>query len=140
MNEGGKRKLPEETPISFIPRKLRPLVVLEDTINKQAWECALLTKVRDEIKSGNLAVKHSKRFGPFDRFFISHDQWDPMREEFFRQSGLPVKGEEAALYLTDRLKKAYDRFLETLPQNTYAKVDGDQWHLSVDSIEPLDEA
>ena len=61
-----------------------------------------------------------------------------MREEFFRQSSLPVSGEEATLYLTDRLAKAYDQFLETLPQNTYAKVDGDRWHLSVDNTEPLD--
>ena len=42
------------------------------------------------------------------------------------------------MYLTDRLAKAYDQFLETLPQNTYAKVDSDRWHLSVDNTEPLD--
>ena len=138
MNQQGKRKLPDEAPTSFIPKKLRPLVVLDDAIDKHAWECALLTKVRDEIKSGNLTVKHSKRFAPFDRFFISTKQWESMREEFFRQSSLPVSGEEATLYLTDRLAKAYDRFLETLPQNTYAKVDSDRWHLSVDHTEPLD--
>ena len=138
MNESGKRKLPEEAPISFIPRKLRGLVLGEDTIDKHAWECALMTKVRDEIKSGNLTVKNSKRFGSFDRFFIPENQWESMREEFFGQSGLPVSGEDAAFYLTDRLKKAYDRFLTSLPQNTYAKVDGDKWHLSVDSPEPLD--
>jgi TnpA family transposase len=138
MNQQGKRKLPDETPIAFISKKLRPLVVLDDAIDKHAWECALLTKVRDEIKAGNLSVKHSKRFGPFDRFFISTNQWESMREEFFRQASLPISGEEAALYLTDRLTKAYDQFLETLPQNTYAKVEKDRWHLSVDNTEPLD--
>jgi len=52
--------------------------------------------------------------------------------------GFKNHGEEAALYLTDRLAKAYDQFLGTLPQNTYAKVDSDRWHLSVDKTEPRD--
>jgi hypothetical protein len=32
MNRSGKRKLPDETPIAFVPQKLRPLVVLDDAI------------------------------------------------------------------------------------------------------------
>jgi len=32
-----------------------------------------------------------------------------------------------------------NQFLETLPNNTYAQVDGAGWHLSVDSAEPLDQ-
>ena len=137
MNAKGLRKLPEDAPTAFIPKKLRPLVQGDEGINKHAWECALLTKVRDEIKSGNLTVKHSKRFGPFDRFFISKDQWQSMREGFFRQSKLPASGKQATLYLKNRLALAYDRFLETVPQNAYAKIDGNRWHLSVDNPEPL---
>jgi len=57
---------------------------------------------------------------------------------FFRQSSLPQKGCDAAIYLSEQLSLAYDRFLETLPHNTYAQVEGDSWHLSVDSPEPLD--
>ena len=45
---------------------------------------------------------------------------------------------EAAQYLTDRLNNVYDRILASLPENTYARVDGNRWHLSVDSSEPLD--
>lgn len=56
------------------------------------------------------AVKNSKRFGPFDRFFISKVKWESMREEFLGQSGLPLSGKKAARYLTDRLNGAYDRF------------------------------
>ena len=60
-----------------------------------------------------------------------------MREDFFHQSGLPQRGEDAAEYLTEGLSRAYDQFLETLPGNTYARVDSDHWHLSVDRAEPL---
>ncbi len=90
MNTQGKRKLPDEPPIDFVKKKLRPIVVGEDSIDKHAWECALVSTIRDEIKSGNLSgkfdtatpaeVTNSKRFGPFDRFFISDEQWQTMRE------------------------------------------------------------
>ena len=82
-------------------------------------------------------MKYSKRFGPFDRFFISDEQWRTMREDFFHQSGLPQRGEDAAEYLKEGLSRTYDQFLETLPGNTYARVDSDRWHLSVDNAEPL---
>jgi hypothetical protein len=61
-----------------------------------------------------------------------------MREEFFRQSGLPQRGEDAAEYLKERLSSAYDQFLSTLPDNTYARVEKDRWHLSIDLASPLD--
>lgn len=138
MDAQGKRKLPDDAPIDFVPRKLRPIVEGSDTIDKHAWECALISMIRNEIKSGNLSVKNSKRFGPFDRFFIPTNQWQTIREEFFRQSGLPVQGEDAAHYLKERLSKVYDQFLASLPDNTYAQVDSDRWHLSVDLASPLD--
>jgi protein associated with RNAse G/E len=138
MNATNKRKLPEDAPTEFVSKKIHPLVVSDGVIDKHAWECALIRKIRDEIKSGNISVKNSKRFGAFDRFFISDTKWSSMREEFFKQSGLPQKGCDAAVYLSEQLSLAYDRFLETLPNNTYAQVDGKGWHLSVDSAEPLD--
>ena len=110
----------------------------DNKINKHAWECALLTKVRNEIKSGNLLVKNSKRYGPFDSFFISKDQWGGMREQFFAQSALPASCKQAEVYLTQRLNSAFDLFQKSAPENTYAQVDGDRWDLSVDRSDPLD--
>ncbi len=128
MNAEKKRKVPEDAPTEFVSKTIRPLVVSDGAIDKHAWECALIKKIRDEIKSGNIYVKNSKRFGAFDRFFISDTKWSSLREDFFKQSGLPSKGCDAAAYLSERLNLAYDRFLETLPNNTYAQVDGASWH------------
>ncbi len=75
LDDQNKRKLPEDAPLGFLSRTLRPLVVQNGTINKRAWECALLTAIRDEVKSGNLYVHQSKRFGRFENFFISKAQW-----------------------------------------------------------------
>jgi TnpA family transposase len=140
MNEAGKRKLPENAPLDFIPHKLRPLIEQEGEVNKHAWECALLLAIRDELKAGNIYVQDSKRFGCFDDFFISDNQWHTQRAAFFKRAGLPVDAADVPAYLTDRLNRAFDRFLAGLPENSYASVADDGWQLSVDPAAQLDEA
>ncbi len=116
MNRENKRKLPEDASVDFIPKKILPLVKVEGKMDKSAWECALLTAIRDEIKSGNFSVTNSKRFGRFDNFFVLEEKWNGMRESFFRRAGLPSDPKEAGQYLTERLNAAFDLFLERLPE------------------------
>jgi hypothetical protein len=42
-------------------------------------------------------------------------------------------------YLARRLGKAYERFLNAAPKNSYAVVDNDGWHLSAEPTEKLDQ-
>ena len=58
-------------------------------IDKPAWECALFTSLKDHIKSGNLAIKHSKRYGHIDDFFMPEKEWENRRRAFFQKAGLP---------------------------------------------------
>ena len=138
LNRENKRKLPDDAPMDFLPAQLRPFVTQDGIFNKPAWECALLTQLRDDIKAGNIAVVHSKRFGRFDRFFIPNAQWQAMRDEFFQQAGLPVCPTEACRYLTERLDQAYDRFLVAQKENTYVQITEEGWRLSTDASERLD--
>ena len=62
MNQVGKRKLPEDAPLGFMPKKVRSLVEDDGVISKRDWECALLTAIRDEIRIGNVVARSSKRF------------------------------------------------------------------------------
>ena len=140
MNAAGRRKLPDDAPLEFMPKRLRSLVLRNGKPNKPAWECALMTVVRDEIKSGNLSVGGSKRFGRLDDFFIPQSDWETRREAFFARAALPLKADEVCRYLTKRLNQAYDRFLERLPDNSYAQINEDGWHLSADPVETIDKA
>lgn len=104
-------------------------------MDKPAWESALLTSIRDEIKIGNLTVKDSKRFGNFDNFFMPYTEWQKERISFFKRAGLPENPQNVKVYLTERLNKAFDMFLATEPHNTYAKVKNGKWALSIDPAE-----
>ena len=138
LNSDGRYKLPDEAPVDFIPKKLRPLVIEDDKLNKPAWECALLTVVRDQIKSGNLSVQNSKRFANLDAFFIPESAWAAQRDAFFARAGLPGHPGAVAAYLTQRLNQAYDDFLGSLPENRYARLDEQGWQISSDPGEKLD--
>lgn len=139
LNSNQKRKLPDDAPTDFISKRLLPFVAQEGQLNRSAWECALLLKVQEELKNGNLSVRHSKRFGRFEDYFIAPEQWQSQRDSFFLQAGLPADSKEVPDYLTKRLDKAYDLFLKTVPANTYATVDEEGWHLSVDTAEKLND-
>ena len=137
LNQNQKRKLPKDAPISFIPKKLLPMVKKQEKIDRQAWECALLASIRDEIKIGNLTVKGSKRFDNFDHFFMPYTQWEKERSPFFQRSGLPENPKEACDFLTGRLNKSFDTFLSWEKDNSYAKVKDGRWVLSIDPGETL---
>ena len=139
MNAGGKRKLPGEVSLAFMPKAIQTLVQGNGHIDKPAWECALLTAIRDHIKSGNVAVTGSKRFGHLEDYFMPEAQWQSVREAFFHRTSLPMRAEEVAAHLTARLGRIYDRFLEGLPENSYARLDEAGWVLKKDPGEKLDD-
>jgi TnpA family transposase len=140
MNTDLKRRLPEDAPTDFIPKRLLPLVLTDGKPDRKAWECALLLKLQEDLRSGNLSVKHGKRFGRFEDYFLPNQRWEPLRKSFFQRSGLPANPKEVPDHLTERLNTAYDLFLKTAPNNTYATVDQDGWHLSTDPAETMDAA
>jgi TnpA family transposase len=139
LNADGRRKLPANAPTDFVSPRLRPIVGDGDGTDRRAWECALLVKLRDELKAGNLSVRYSKRFARLDDFFIDGLRWQAMRKDFFHHSGLPADPKQVAEHLTRRLGDAYDGFLKTAPANSYAVIDEQGWHLSADSGEKLDQ-
>ena len=120
LNATGRRKLPVDAPTDFLPQRLKPIVINHGEIDRRAWECALLLKLRDELKAGNLSVRYSKRFARLEEFFIDDLRWQGMREDFFRRSGLPSDSKQVPEYLARRLGEAYERFLKTAPSNSYA--------------------
>ena len=107
LNITGRRTLPEELPDTCLPKRLRAFVGTNGTASRRAYECAVLTTLRDEIKRGNVWIRGSTRFGKLDDFFLPDATWTARRQEFFRKAGLPADPAEAAIWLTTRLNAAY---------------------------------
>lgn len=138
MNEGGKRRVPEGAPTSFIPKGRLRFVETGDGIDRAAYEAAVLTALRDEIRRGNVAVRGSKRFGHLSDLFMPEDEWEAERPAFFERAGLPVSADDAVSLLESRLGGAYDRFLTSLPENAHVTFgEGSTWRFSKDPAEAL---
>lgn len=138
INKSGKRKIDDEAPVQFIPQATQKLIVDSNgKLNKPAWECALITAVRDHIKCGNIAIKDSKRYGHIDEYFMPTHLWEAKRTEFFNRSGLPSDPKMVKEHLTNRLNKSFDDFLKQLPNNKYAQLDESGWCISKDDPSEL---
>ena len=138
MNKEGKRKVPDNAPTVFIPKTRRRFVEKDGGIDRAAYECAVLTALRDEIRRGNVAVRGSKRFGHLAGQFMPAESWGKEREAFYARSGLPAEPGTATGYLNDRLGSAADRFFSALPGNTYVSfVENDSWKFGTDPAEKL---
>jgi len=137
LNEANRRKLPSDAESNFVPDRVRSVVGSPGAMSRPAWECALMLKLRDEIRSGNIAVRHSKRFGRLDDFFIDPALWTSRRDEFFARARMPSSPDAVPAYLKGRLGAAFDRFLTSAPTNTYASVSEKGWKLSSDRSEKL---
>ena len=133
MNDAGKRRVPPDAPTSFIPESRRRLVERDGEIDRAAYETAVLTALRDEVRRGNVAVGGSKRFGRLSDLFMPEGAWEAGRAAFFERAALPVRGAEAAALLDERVQRAYDRFCGLLPGNTHVTVAEDgAWRFGSD--------
>lgn len=140
MNEDSKRRVPEDAPMSFLTKSQRRLVEQGGGVDRAAYEAAVLTALRDEVRRGNVAVDGSKRFGHLSDLFMPEDEWDAERAAFFERSGLPSTGAEAARLLKERLQTAYSQFCDALPDNAHVTVKDDgAWRFGSDPTEGPDD-
>ena len=143
LHTPGHRTLPEDLPRGCVPTRLRPFVGPKGTHNRRAYECAVLTALRDEIKRGNVWSPGRKRLGKLDDFFLLAAAWATPRQACFRKAGWPAEATTAAASLTARLHTASDRFLAALPAHASVTVEPDGWRLSTapaEALSPTEEA
>lgn len=83
LNAGGLRKIPEDAPACFIPRKWEPYVMTDDGdgFNRRYYELCLLWQMREALRSGNLWVTGSRRYNNPEGYLIPADTWTELRGE-----------------------------------------------------------
>ena len=115
----------EEDVADFLKAQSR----LQDKPFKQGGERGLAaghgvwSKVRDEIRTGNLAIDGAKNFGRFEAFLLPSTQWEQVRDAFWARTGFPVEPGAAVERLKTRLSDAFNRFLEGVPDNRQVAFD-----------------
>jgi TnpA family transposase len=138
MNQDGKKSVPDEAPVDFLPRKWTGAVVKDGEVNKHAWEFALLHETRAALRAGDLMVEGSQRYAAWDSDLYQAKEWTQRRDAWYEESGLPKAGD---MYLQEQLsaleiqsKRVARRIARG--KNPDVRVEGDE--LKLTSLEKIE--
>lgn len=105
LNDSGKRKVPEGSPVNFISKRWMDHVIEKDgSINRRYYEMAILTEIRDRVKAGDISIDGSKQYKEFDEYLISKQDWEKSKGD--NKLAVSLSFED---YIAERLKFLNER-------------------------------
>jgi hypothetical protein len=75
-NGEGKRKIPADAPLGFFTKRWDKYIHGTDgSINRNYYEMAVFTELKNRIRSGDIAVEGSRNYRNFDEYLLPAGQW-----------------------------------------------------------------
>ncbi|MDN8593152.1 Tn3 family transposase [Paenibacillus sp. 11B] len=82
INETGKRKVPKDAPLNFVTNRWQKHVYDDDgTINRHYYEMAVITELRNYVRSGDVSIVGSRQHKDFDEYLVSKDEWSRIQPD-----------------------------------------------------------
>ncbi|MEH7514912.1 Tn3 family transposase [Gottfriedia acidiceleris] len=132
MNESGKRKVPDDSPVDFISKRWKKHLYEDDgTINRHYYEMAVLTELREHVRAGDVSIVGSRQYRDFEEYLFSEDTWNQTKGN--TRLSVSLSFEE---YMTERTSSLNER-LKWLSANSN-KLDGvslEKGKLSISRLE-----
>jgi hypothetical protein len=100
MNAAGRKAVPDEAPVDFVPRRWTSAVLEEGEVNKHAWEFALLHEARTALRAGDLTVEGSQRYAAWDSDLYQSGVWATRRDAWYSEQALPRDGESVIYHIS----------------------------------------
>lgn len=90
IHAGTRRKLPDTAPTEFIPDTWRSYVIEAEGFNRRYYELAALWILRQQLRSGDVYLSHSRRFSTLESYFIPKEEWQKQRQGTVSLLGTPI--------------------------------------------------
>jgi TnpA family transposase len=120
LNDSGKRKIPDGSPLDFVPKRWQKHVFDDEgNINRQYYEMAALTELKNYIRSGDVWVEGSRLHKDFEEYLVSKDDWEKAK----------VKGNKIAV------KVSFDQYIQERIETLNTKL---HWiSKNIDKVESI---
>ncbi len=139
LNRTGRRKVPRDAPLTFVPKAWMPFVVSgPDTVSRRFWELALLWRLRDGLRSGDVWVAGSRRYADPETYLLGRERWAEMRSDYCAAVGRPGSGAERIAALGRELDEELASFAGMLVRGEGpVRLDGDRLVVGRDTGDDL---
>lgn len=101
LNAENGRKLPENTPTSFVKKRWQDLVIKDNGIDRRYYELCVFSELKNVLRSGDVWVENSRQFKEFNTYLIPETKFETLKQN----NALPLNiVQNCNLYLEERLK------------------------------------
>ncbi len=135
LNRRNGRRLPDDAPVSFVPRSWRPYVNAPGGgLDRRHWELCLLSELRGSLRAGEIWVVGSRRYTDPERFLIPRADWPTTRPEVVAELELPNTAGERIAQVLERTEQHREILDRNLASGDAEVTIGDQGNLSVNRL------
>lgn len=145
MNAGGRRHVPDDAPVDFVPARWRPYLNAADSagdanLYKHYWELCVLFALQGGLRSGEIWVKGSRRYADPASYLIAVEAWPARRAEVMELTKMPATFAERLTAIDAEMARYLDDLeaLLTDPDSPVSVDAGGQLHLKALSAELID--
>lgn len=145
MNAGGRRHVPEDAPVDFVPARWRPYLEAasaagDENLYKHYWELCVLFALQGGLRSGEIWVQGSRRYADPASYLIALEAWPAQRAEVMELTEMPATFAERLTAIDEEMSRYLDD-LEALLADPDGPVSVDaagQLHLKALTAEVVD--
>jgi len=139
LNRTRRRKLPTDAPLTFVPKAWLPFVLSgEDRVSRRFWELALLWRLRDRLRSGDVWVAGSRRYRDPESYLLDQTTWAGVRADYCQAVERPRSGRERIAQLAQDLNDELASFASMLEHGEGpVRLDGDRLVVGRDTGDEL---
>lgn len=84
-----RSRIPKSAPTAFVPKNWLGYLWVDGEIDRHYYELAAIWVLREKLRSGDVYVKHSRRYAPVESYLIPRQLWSQQRHLVIELTGTP---------------------------------------------------
>jgi len=124
LDAQGKRSIPVDPPLTFVPPKwLHHVVSDQGKVERRMYELCVLYELRKHLRAGNVWVEGSRRYANVETYLIPKQQWRKRRSRFCREVQVASNPAKHLAKRAKELERLLEKVDRELPENEQVRVD-----------------